>query len=115
MNDTIARPWHIDDNGLIVIVRLTPRGGRDSIDGAALMADGRCALHARVRPPPEDGAANTALMKLLAKTASIPISAVKIISGQTSRIKTMHLSGDSSRIEAALSASILKSGKNKGR
>ena len=47
---------------------LTPRGGRDAIDGWASGADGRPYLKARVRAPPVEGEANAALIVLLAKS-----------------------------------------------
>ena len=99
-------PWRIDDEGVTVAVRLTPRGGRDSIDGLGALANGRQMLLARVRPAPEDGAANSALLKLLAKIVGIAPSAAQIISGQTSRLKTIRLLGDSTKINAALSAHV---------
>jgi len=43
-------------------VRLTPKGGRDAIEGWWTDGAGRAALKARVAAPPEDGKANTALM-----------------------------------------------------
>ena len=42
-------------------IRLTPRADRDAIDG---VGDG--VLRARVSAPPVDGAANTALIRLIA-------------------------------------------------
>ncbi|MGA7426797.1 MAG: DUF167 family protein, partial [Rhodoplanes sp.] len=56
-------PWAIVDDGLIVTVRLTPRGGSDAIDGVETLADGRAVLKARVRAAPSDGAANAALSR----------------------------------------------------
>jgi hypothetical protein len=56
----------------VLAVRLTPRGGRDAVDGWALDADGRPYLKVRVASPPVDGAANAALLAFLAKTLKIP-------------------------------------------
>ena len=66
----------------IIAVRLTPRSGRDQI-GAYV--DG--ALEARVAAPPIDGAANEALLKLLAKRLNLSKSELRIVSGETSRHK----------------------------
>ncbi len=63
-------------------VRLTPRGGRDGIDG---VVDG--ALAVRVAAPPVDGAANEALLRLLARELDIPYSAVRLVSGASGRRK----------------------------
>lgn len=97
-----TEPWRAEREGLILTVRLTPRGGRDSIDGRGILSDGRPVILARVRQVPEDGAANAALLKLVAKSAGLPASAAEVIAGHTSRLKTVRLSGDADRIAAAL-------------
>ncbi len=70
-------------------VRLTPRGGRDAIDGVA--EDG--ALRVRVAAPPVDGAANRALIRLLADEIGVAPSAVTIESGEGSRRKRIAVIG----------------------
>lgn len=74
-------------------VRLTPRGGRDAIDGWASGADGRPYLKARVAAPPVEGEANAALTVLLAKTLGVSKSSVRIAAGQTGRLKSVDLDG----------------------
>lgn len=77
----------------VLAVRLTPRGGRDAVDGWASDADGRPYLKVRVASPPVDGAANAALVAFLAKTLKIPRSAVRIAAGDTARLKRLELDG----------------------
>lgn len=77
----------------VLAVRLTPRGGRDAVDGWALDADGRPYLKVRVASPPVDGAANAALLAFLAKTLKIPRSSVRLASGETARLKRLELDG----------------------
>ena len=74
-------------------VRLTPRGGRDAIDGWASGADDRPYLKARVAAPPAEGEANAALTLLLAKTLGVSKSAVRIAAGQTGRLKSVEIEG----------------------
>lgn len=74
-------------------VRLTPRGGRDAVDGWATGADGRPHLKARVAAPPVEGEANAALTALLAKALGVSKSAVRIAAGQTGRLKQVELEG----------------------
>ncbi len=74
-------------------VRLTPRGGRDAIDGWAVGADGRPHLKARVAAPPVEGEANAALTTLLAKRLGLAKSAVRIAVGETGRLKQIELDG----------------------
>ena len=54
----LARPWTASVDGVVVTVRLTPRGGRDAIEGIAQLADGRSAIKARVRAAASEGEAN---------------------------------------------------------
>lgn len=74
-------------------VRLTPRGGRDAVEGWALGADGRAFLKARVAAPPVEGEANAALTALLAKTLGLSKSSVRIAAGQTGRLKQVEVDG----------------------
>ena len=43
------QPWRATPDGVVVSCRLTPKGGRDVIDGVAQLADGSSVLAARVR------------------------------------------------------------------
>ena len=74
-------------------VRLTPRGGRDAIEGWGEDDAGRPLLKARVAAPPVEGEANAALVKLLAKALGQPRSAVRIASGETARVKVLEIDG----------------------
>ena len=74
-------------------VRLTPRGGRDQIDGWATDPAGRPFLKIRVSAPPVEGEANSALEKLLAKTLGLPKSSVRVASGTTARLKQVEVGG----------------------
>jgi len=94
--------WSAAPGGLAISVRLTPKGGRDFIDGIETLSDGRTVLKARVRAAPFEGAANEALVALLAKSLGIPPRNVEIISGATSRIKRVHVVGDAAALAAKL-------------
>ncbi len=72
-------------------VRLTPKGGRDAADGWGKDADGRAYLKVRVSAPPVDGAANAALIAFLAKTLGRPRSSLKIVAGETARLKLVEI------------------------
>jgi|SRR5689334_51264 uncharacterized protein len=97
-----AAPWSPVAGGVNLVVRLTPRGGRDAIDGIEILSDGRAVLKVRVRAAPSEGEANAALIKLIAKTASVPPSAVSLAGGATARIKRLSISGDGPTLVAAL-------------
>ena len=74
-------------------VRLTPRGGRDAVDGWTTDADGRPLLKVRVSCPPVDGEANAALIRVIAKALKLAPSAVRIASGETARVKMLEIAG----------------------
>jgi uncharacterized protein YggU (UPF0235/DUF167 family) len=90
--------------GLEVRVRVTPRGGRDAIDGIEALSNGRRVLKVRVRAVPEDGAANEAVRRLLAKALGLPASAVSLEAGATARLKTFLIAGEAEPLAAALAA-----------
>ncbi len=74
-------------------VRLTPKSGRDAVEGWEAASDGSRHLKTRVRAVPEDGKANQALVDVLAKALAVPKSAVRIASGATSRLKRIEIVG----------------------
>jgi uncharacterized protein (TIGR00251 family) len=70
-----------------IAIRVTPRSARPGIGGWRAGADGREELEIRVSEAPADGAANAAVIRLLAKALGVPKSDVTIVSGQSSRHK----------------------------
>ena len=101
-----ALPWRAEAGALVVAIRLTPKGGRDGLDGLETLSDGRGVLKARVRTAPEDGKANAALVKLIAKACGVPASRVALTSGATSRLKTIRIEADPLAAAASLAASL---------
>jgi uncharacterized protein (TIGR00251 family) len=91
-------------DGLVLAVRLTPKGGRDSIEGIERLADGRAVVKARVRAAASEGAANAALIRLIADAFDVPPRAVTVIAGATARLKRVKIAGDA----AALAATVAK-------
>jgi len=71
-----------------ISVRLTPRASREEIVG---LRDG--VLQVRVTAPPVDGAANEALVRLLAKALHVPPRDLRIASGATARTKVVEVAG----------------------
>jgi len=80
-------------------VRVTPRGGRDTIVG---WRDGTLAV--RIAAAPIEGAANASMLKMIAKRLGVPPSSVTLISGARSRVKIIEVAGMS---EADVRARIL--------
>ncbi|PRD40987.1 hypothetical protein C5748_24200 [Phyllobacterium phragmitis] len=91
-------------DGITVFVRLTPKSARDAVEGVGEAADGRRHILARVRAVPEDGKANKALEKLLAKALGVAGGSVAVTSGATSRLKQVRVTGDSAVLLRKLEA-----------
>jgi uncharacterized protein len=91
-------------DGITLFVRLTPKSGKDAIEGVEATGGGRSHLKARVRAVPEDGKANAALVKLLAKRLGLAARDIMIAAGATSRLKQVRISGDPEELALKLSA-----------
>ena len=97
-------PWRPTPEGVVVSCRLTPKGGRDAIDGVATLSDGQRVLLARVRSAPQGGEANDALCALLADRLGAPTTRVRLVAGAKSRLKQVAVSGDPATLIARLEA-----------
>ncbi len=95
-------PWRRTADGLILAVRLTPKAGRDGIDGVKQTADGGIEIAARVTAVPEKGRANDALLRLLAKQLKLPARRLSLVAGQTDRHKQILIAGEAAALDAAL-------------
>ena len=72
---------------LTITVRVTPRASRDALT----IENGQ--LRARLRAAPVDGAANAALVALLAERLRLPRRAIAITHGETARVKRLSIVG----------------------
>jgi uncharacterized protein (TIGR00251 family) len=97
-----VEPWRYSTLGVSVALRVTPRGGRDDIDGIETLADGRAVLKVRVRAIADGGEANRAVTELLARALGVPKARVRILSGATSRHKQIAVDGDPAKLGEAL-------------
>jgi len=80
---------YLEKNGYLTFsVRVVPRASRSEIVGEH---DG--ALRVRIAAPPVEGAANEALVRLLARRLGVSRNKVKITSGQTSKLKIISVTG----------------------
>src|SRR5947209_19484366 len=95
-------PWRYSTEGISVALRVTPRGGRDDIDGLETLANGRTVVKVRVRAIAEGGEANRAVTELLARALGVPRRSVRVLSGTTSRLKQIAVDGDPRRLGDAM-------------
>lgn len=89
-----ARPFAPTADGLRLEVRVTPRAGQDSLDGARTLSDGRSVASVKVRAVAEEGAANAAVRRVVADRFAVGVSHVEIARGMASRLKTLTIRGD---------------------
>jgi uncharacterized protein (TIGR00251 family) len=92
-DDSLATFWRARPDGVSVTVKVQPKSRRPGIQGRSVSAHGPC-LRVGVNEPPEDGRANRAVCALLAEALQLPLSAISVTLGQTSRDKTLHVAGD---------------------
>ncbi len=85
--------WRRVDGDLELALRVTPKGGRDRVEGIVRDGAGRDWLAVRVAAPAEGGKANRMVCRLLAKTLGVPASTVALVSGATSRHKRVRITG----------------------
>jgi hypothetical protein len=95
-------PWRYSTQGISVALRVTPRGGRDDIDGLEMLADGRTVGRVRVRAIADGGEANRAATALIAMALGVPKARVRILSGTTSRLKQIAVDGDAAELGESL-------------
>ena len=98
--------WRATPDGVVVTCRLTPKGGRDAIDGIVTLSDGTEVLGCRVRAAPEDGKANAALCRLIAEVAGAPASRARVAAGAKSRVKQILVEGEAAALMAALAKAV---------
>lgn len=81
------------DTGLLINIKLTPKAKQPAFGEVIELPDGKQALKLSVKSVPEDGKANKELIDFLSKKWKIPKTNIEIISGHTSRLKTLKISG----------------------
>jgi len=100
----IDPPWRVSGDAVLLSLRLTPKSSKDAVEGIEALSDGRRVLKARVRAVPEDGKANEALLRLLAKWLDLPVRALSLSSGATGRTKVIRIEGAGEAVAARLEA-----------
>jgi uncharacterized protein (TIGR00251 family) len=91
----------VEQHGASIRVRVhvQPRAARSEVVGSH-----GAALKVRLHAPPVDGAANEALVALLAERLGVPKRAVRIVGGAASRAKTVEIDGTTESAVRALAA-----------
>jgi uncharacterized protein (TIGR00251 family) len=82
--------------------RVSPNARQTALIGLMEISGGQTAFKVSLKDPPEDGKANKALIQLIAKSWKIPKSTLTIKSGDTSRIKTVLIEGDTAALKTTV-------------
>ncbi|MEO0543439.1 MAG: DUF167 family protein [Pseudomonadota bacterium] len=99
------RIGHNEPDTVQIFIKVTPNAADDRVGAVERQADDTLRLAVRVRATPENGTANTAVVKLIAKHFGISKSALRLAQGETSRFKTI-VAPDSADLRAQLEALI---------
>ena len=82
----------------LVAIRVQPRASREGVQG--LRGE---AIAIQLKAAPVDGAANAALLKLLARMLKVPLSSIELVRGATGRSKWIRVEGwTGNQVRAAL-------------
>jgi len=76
----------------LIPIHVTPKSSKNAVEGWVEDAAGQKWLKVKLTTAPEDGKANKALLKLLAKEWGCAVSSLSIIQGETSRKKLIERS-----------------------
>lgn len=98
-----AAAWQVTGAGVRLRVRVTPRAGRDRMEGVIDLPDGP-AVRIAVSAAPEAGKANAAVVKLVAKFCRTAKSNITVVSGASARLKQLDIAGDGASLAAMLDA-----------
>ncbi|MBP2311390.1 DUF167 domain-containing protein [Azospirillum soli] len=91
-------------DGVRLSLRVTPKASRNAIGGLADTAPGGKVLKVSVTAVPENGKANEAVVKLLAKAWKLPKTSLTVVAGATDRNKIVHVAGDPAELMRRLPA-----------
>jgi hypothetical protein len=72
---------------MLISIRVIPRSAKNTLEWE------QGTIKARLTAPPVDGAANSALIKLLAERLSVPRRTISIVRGTTGRQKIVEIAG----------------------
>jgi len=87
---------------MIMTVRITPNASRDEVTGVDV--DG--VVRIKVQSPPVEGAANKRLVKFLSKKAGVSKSSIRLLRGETARIKVIEIDGDEQTVRRRIEGDV---------
>lgn len=98
-------PWRPVKGGVVLHISLTSKSSKDIV-GDIVDSPSGCVLKVKVRAIPDKGAANQAVVKVLAKWLDLPKSSLELVSGGRSRLKSVKISGNIDDITKVLEMAV---------
>ena len=99
-------PLRLGRRGLLLSLRVTPGAARDEVGGLHRAADGSVSLIVKVTAAPDKGQANKSVIETLAGASGLPRSAFALAAGETSRNKTILVTGNPAELEALIAGKV---------
>ena len=90
------------DDGVRVVLRVSPRAARDRIQCVAADGEGGAVLKISGTAVPEDGKADGAVIRLPAKAWRVPRQILRITRGASGRRKKLHVAGPPDELAARI-------------
>lgn len=106
----MALPFEPVADGVRLFLRVTPKASRNALSGIVATADGRTVLKVAVTAVPENGKANEAVIKLLAKGWKLAKSDFTVVAGATDRNKILHVAGAPAELTRRLTDALVQAG-----
>lgn len=106
INEQLLTSNNICPKAYFLRIYVKPKSHQDKIEGW-ICKDENNVLQIRIKAPPEAGKANKAIIDLFAKTLDIPKSNIHLVSGSTSRHKTLKIAPWSNQLAEKLPLSKL--------
>ncbi|MGI4876565.1 MAG: DUF167 family protein [Janthinobacterium lividum] len=88
------KAWGPIPGGVTLSVRVSPRAGRNAVEGLLPDAEGKLQLAVRVAAAPVDGEANDAVEATVARWLGVKPREVEVTGGLTARSKVVTIDGD---------------------
>jgi uncharacterized protein (TIGR00251 family) len=110
--DAGAVPLVRTSDGLRLRVHVTPRAGAERIGGIIPGPRGP-RLQVSVSAPPHEGKANTAVIKLLARSWRLPKTTFAVVTGAAGRDKVIAIHGDADVLVARLASELAGIGRKR--
>jgi uncharacterized protein len=88
--------------GFLLKLYVQPGAGKTEVCGLKDVGDGELRLKVKVRERAQDGAANEAVIALIASTLGLPKSSISLTAGAAARLKTIQLPGNQGLVKRLL-------------